>query len=136
MTAPVLPPAAPLFLLGQTLHPGEPPATGALRLARPYRRALTLCLDGERLDDARRLGWRHPRSAHARIGHGVIRTLAARGLMTVVARGRFARHVRLTPTGDWYARTLVSHAIAHCTRASRANPETPRHADSIQPPLV
>lgn len=100
------------LLAGQTLRAGEIAAVNAKNLPSQQRSALTLCLAADRLDFRGRCGWHQPGNAANRIKQITIDALARRGLLVIVGRSRFTRHARLTITGDWYARTLVTEAMA------------------------
>lgn len=103
------------LLVGQTLQPGEIPATNARNLSGAQRAALTLCLAADRLDYRGRCGWHQPGHAALRIKQATIDALHRAGLLVIVGRSRFARHARLTIAGDWYARTLISEAMEIAT---------------------
>jgi hypothetical protein len=100
------------LLAGQTLRAGEIAAANARNLPGPQRAALTLCLAADRLDFRGRCGWHQPGDAANRIKQITIDALARKKLIVIVGRLRFTRHARLTLAGDWYARTLVSEAMA------------------------
>lgn len=100
----------PWFLVGQMLDPGELPAPCAASIPLPQRRALELCLGGERLDYRRRNGWQHPQGS-IRIHDVTIATLERKGMLVIVRRSQFKKHARLTKRGTWVARTLVTQKI-------------------------
>lgn len=104
------PRSEPLFLVGQMLAAGEAPASGTGSIPLRQRRALELCLAGERLDYRRRNGWQHPQGS-VRIHNATITALATKGMIVVINRGTFKKHARLTARGIWIARTLVTEKI-------------------------
>ncbi len=100
------------LLAGQTLRADEIAAGNARNLPGAQRAALTLCLAADRLDFRGRCGWHQPGDTANRIKQITIDALNRKGLIVIVGRSRFTRHARLTLAGDWYARTLVSDAMA------------------------
>ncbi len=118
--------ARSILIAGLTLAAGETPARGAAQLTAPAKTALQLCLAADRLDYRRRCGWQPPGAEHARVYDITIHSLTAAGLMTVISRGRFRKHARLTARGIWYARTLYSAALS-------TTPATTSEANDVPP---
>lgn len=98
------------FLIGQTLAAGEVTAPIGM-LTQPQRVALTLCLAGDRLDFNGRIGWRHVSGGGRRIQGATIDALQSLGHLSVTRRCQRRATARLTLTGDWYARSIVSHRL-------------------------